>query len=201
MKLPKDADKVSLRQWAKEYRASLSSQDLAEASQKLRSQLATWQPYQGAQHILLYAPTASELNLLPLAKDGSKHFYLTRTWKNHRCLTLHAFGADSVLEQHRYGYQQPMKDSLQVPTESIDMVLVPGLVFDKQGGRLGYGGGYYDRLLAKMPRAILVATLVDALLLDAFPDGIIESHDVAMHYVVSNARVLPCSPLHNPCKL
>lgn len=185
--LPKH--KAGLRTYAKEHRANLSAQHYQEKSRQLREGLQNWTLYQDAQHILLYSPTPSELDIMPLAQDNTKHFYLSRTWKKHKDLTLHHLDDACVLEHHPYGYQQPSKDSPHIMPSLIDMVLVPGLLFDRQGGRLGYGGGYYDRLLSRMPRATLVATVLADLCLQRFPAGVIESHDVPMNYIITEREL------------
>lgn len=185
-------DKKGLRAYAKAHRASLSRQDYQVKSQQLRDGIQNWRLYQQAEHILLYSPTPSELNIMPLAQDKNKYFYLSRTWKKHKDLTVHRLNDACVLEHHPYGYQQPSKGSPHIMPSIIDMVLVPGLLFDRQGGRLGYGGGYYDRLLHRMPRATFVATVLADLCLERFPAGVIEPHDVAMQYIITEREIMHC---------
>ena len=52
-------------------------------------------------------------------------------------------------ETHRFGMEQPADEGPIIPLHEIDVFLTPGLAFDEGGGRLGQGGGFYDRVLAK----------------------------------------------------
>jgi 5-formyltetrahydrofolate cyclo-ligase len=71
-------------------------------------------------------------------------------------------------------------------------VLVPGIAFDRSGGRLGYGGGYYDRLLPVLPaRAARVAGAFSAQIVDAVPSA---PHDITMDTVVTEAGVVVDRP-------
>ena len=53
-----------------------------------------------------------------------------------------------TLEQHRFGMEQPADEGPVIPVHEIDVFLTPGLAFDETGGRLGQGGGFYDKVLA-----------------------------------------------------
>lgn len=75
----------------------------------------------------------------------------------------------------------PRRCEVVVP-EAIDWMLLPGLAFDRQGGRLGYGGGYYDRLLPQLPRLTRIAAAFQCQIVDAVPRG---PHDVLMDRVIS----------------
>lgn len=75
---------------------------------------------------------------------------------------------------------------------SLVAVIVPGVAFTVDGGRLGYGGGYYDRLFARLPQSVLrVGVAYEAQLAESLPIGV---HDVRMHVVVTERRVYPCAP-------
>ena len=64
----------------------------------------------------------------------------------------------------------------------IDWMLLPGLAFDRRGGRLGYGGGYYDRLLPRLPRSKRIAAAFECQIVDAVPRG---PHDVLMDRLIT----------------
>lgn len=73
-----------------------------------------------------------------------------------------------------------------LPTEAqIDLVVVPGLAFDRRGQRIGWGGGYYDRFLAQV-QAVKIGLCYDALVLDCIPG---EPHDVPVDLVVAETAI------------
>ncbi len=72
----------------------------------------------------------------------------------------------------------------------IDLVIVPGSVFDRQGGRLGYGGGYYDRFLAmKVPQATRIALAYELQIVDKIH---LEPHDQTMDMIITENSVYTC---------
>lgn len=76
----------------------------------------------------------------------------------------------------------------ELPAAEIDAVIVPGSVFDLAGGRLGYGGGYYDRFLAvDAPGAIRIGLAFEAQVLERLP---LLPHDQRLHYLVTESRVV-----------
>ena len=90
------------------------------------------------------------------------------------------------------GLPEPDARCERVAASSIDWVLVPGIAFDRSGGRLGYGGGYYDRLLPALPaRAARVAGAFSAQIVDAVPSA---PHDITMDTVVTEAGVVVDRP-------
>ena len=96
-------------------------------------------------------------------------------------LTIHAL--EEPLESHPFGYQQPRADAAPINPGSIDAVLVPGLLFARNGGRLGHGKGYYDTLLSSInPRPYLIGVTVDRRVVDQLP---MTDHDVWMDSVAT----------------
>ncbi len=75
--------------------------------------------------------------------------------------------------------------------ESIDVVIVPGVVFARPGYRLGYGGGYYDRFLAQSaPQSYRIGLAFSLQLVDDIP---VLPHDIPMDMVISEKEVIRCS--------
>lgn len=149
--------------------------------------LRAWGAYRNARHVLLYLPLADEIDLSTLAAEPGRDVYVTRTWPDRaRPLTIHAYDI-AALEQHPYGFLQPGPTSAVVDPEIIDLALVPGLAFDAGGARLGFGRGYYDRLLAQLSAAaIKVGVTTSHTVVPRLP---IEPHDVAMDFLVTEAGV------------
>ena len=93
------------------------------------------------------------------------------------------------LVRHRFGMLEPGPRRPVAPPEEIDLILVPGLAFDRSGYRLGQGGGYYDRYLPRS-RACMVALCRDCFLLSAVPR---EEHDRPVDS--GGQRVRPVGPV------
>ena len=112
--------------------------------------------------------------------------WLTTRTPSHGSLTVHSYHSETEL--HRYGFRQPVIDSPVVSPERIGIALVPGVMFDRQGGRLGRGKSYYDRLLAGTdPTAPRVGVTLERLLVEALPQ---EPHDIPMTHLITDRGVL-----------
>ena len=176
-----DADKAVWRAWARIRRAGLERERLSAG---VVASLRAWQPYAAAHRVLGYAAFGDELEPAALYADPGKAFYLPRTGPD-GSLTLHR--ANGVLEPHRYGFRQPAASAPRIAPEALELVLVPGLAFDRSGARLGYGGGYYDRLLARLPPGLPCVGLVpDALVVARLPR---EPHDRLVTHLASESGV------------
>lgn len=92
-----------------------------------------------------------------------------------------------------FGILEPIpSEETAVPASEIDIVLLPGLAFRRDGLRIGYGGGYYDRLLADPHvHAVRVGVAFDVLIADDLPAG---PHDIRMHEIVTESEVVRCQP-------
>jgi 5-formyltetrahydrofolate cyclo-ligase len=143
--------------------------------------------------VLTYRPLPGEVDLRPLEQRlPGRPFALTRTGSGPD-LTVHPAGSPN--ERHRWGFDQPRAGSPEVPLAQIAVVLVPGLAFDRRGTRLGHGLGYYDRLLARLPKAALrIGVIPSQLVVDRLPA---DDHDVPMTHVATEHGVVPC-PVSDP---
>ncbi|WP_369409318.1 5-formyltetrahydrofolate cyclo-ligase [Deinococcus arboris] len=151
--------KAEWRAWARQVRAAQP-----DVSATITGHLRTFLHAHGARRVLAYRALSGEPDVAGLADD----FDLLTTRARFRPqphLTLHPW--DTATELSRFGAWQPPADAPQVPLASVDAVLLPALAYDRRGVRLGYGGGFYDRLLPNfaglkvgvIPTALLVPTL------------------------------------------
>lgn len=183
MNVPPD-DKPALREWALRRRAALPVDALAAA---LRARIAALPAWESARDVLLYAATAAEIDLLPLARTPGKRFHLPRCAPGRR-LALHPFTPDRTpLRAGPFGIREPDPDQVpETPPETIDLALVPALLLSRACQRLGYGGGYYDRLLPRLAEgAVTVGALPDALVLETLPT---DPWDVPLDLVLTETR-------------
>jgi 5-formyltetrahydrofolate cyclo-ligase len=135
--------KSEWRAWALEARRSL---DLAALSAQLHTALLP--ALVDAQHVLLYAATMQEIDVLSLVPElPTTQFYLPRCAPKRR-LAIHAYPCP--LATSPFGISEPVASEPEIDPTTLDLVLVPALVLDQRGYRLGYGGGYYDRFLPRL---------------------------------------------------
>jgi 5-formyltetrahydrofolate cyclo-ligase len=105
-------------------------------------------------------------------------------------LTLHRHREGEPLEESGYGIVEPLQNAPRIDIADIDVILVPGLCFDGSGFRVGYGKGFYDRLLPKVPRAFRIGICYDHELLGELPST---KNDAPVHVVVTDKRALRIS--------
>lgn len=133
--------------------------------------------------LLLYCGMGTEpdtLRLLQSLFSAGKAVCLPRCLPGNQ-MEARLVQKDSQLVRHPYGMLEPGLDCPVIPAELIDLALIPGLAFDRSGGRLGQGGGYYDRWLAGFS-GVRVALCRDGLLYDELPR---QEHDLGVDLVVT----------------
>ncbi|WP_374724591.1 5-formyltetrahydrofolate cyclo-ligase [Calidifontibacillus erzurumensis] len=104
-------------------------------------------------------------------------------------MTFRILESFDQLEVVYYGLEEP-KESITkaVSTDEIDAVIVPGVVFNLDGYRIGYGGGYYDRFLTNY-NGCTIALAFEMQLVSQIP---VEDHDIPVQTIITNERVLLC---------
>ena len=100
-------------------------------------------------------------------------------------LSLSYINSMDDMEKGAYGILEP-KTVRKADENNIDVILVPGLAFDRNGGRMGFGKGYYDRLL-ESSKAVKIGLCYDFQILEKIPT---ESHDVPMNFVITEKEIL-----------
>ena len=147
------AEKAALRRRVRAYLEGLSPRQRRESDDALFARFLSLPQVEAADTLLLYHGMGAEpdtARLFPALWARGKRLCLPR------CLPGHGMEArlirpDSVLLPHRLGMLEPGEDCPPVKRSDIGLALVPGLAFDRSGGRLGQGGGYYDRWLSGFP--------------------------------------------------
>lgn len=173
----------------------LSLEQVRDSSEHVTLHLENWLHLQSAYTVMAYWPMRNEISLLGLITNNQdKAWVLPRILPN-RQLALLRFDPDK-LERHPWGMYEPLESCDAVQRESINMVLVPGVGFSKDGSRIGYGGGYYDRLLKGMA-AVRVGITHSQMLVDRIPA---ESHDCLMDYVATQEGIISTSNQVHPGK-
>jgi 5-formyltetrahydrofolate cyclo-ligase len=139
----KSLSKIELRRSLLETRLSLPVDVWRSKSNKICDRLQSHPVFSEAETVLAYFSFRQEPDLTPL-------FSLPKRWGFPRCvgdaLSWHYWVVGEELDTNGYGISQPKINAPTVPPQDVDLILVPGVGCDRLGYRLGYGGGYYDRL-------------------------------------------------------
>jgi 5-formyltetrahydrofolate cyclo-ligase len=180
--------KAALRRQLRARLQSLSIEERSQASVQIRHRLAEQAVWQKAQSVLFYIPTTSEPDLLPLlteALDRGQQVALLRytpdTDSYAPCLIRKP---SSDLQPGRFGIPEPAARCPIFDLKQLDLALVPGIGFTLDGGRLGRGKGYYDRLLAEVP-GFKCGVAFDCQMAAEFP---LEPHDVRLNCILTPTR-------------
>ena len=170
-----DAKKI-LRAAALAARDAMPADVRQAAAETIFQRLCGLDVYRNAPIVLTYMSIGAELNTHQfferVRRDG-KIAVLPRIDKTSKSLTLHRVENQNELVDGVWGIREPRADAPAITIAEVDLVLMPGLAFDLAGNRLGYGAGYYDRLLAPaaIDRPVRLVAAFDCQVFDAVPSG------------------------------
>lgn len=171
---------------------ALSAEQVRVLSARIHGHLVGHQAWRSSRVLLGYASFRQEVDTFPLLAEAlaeGKELVLPRVDPRARRLNLlrvRDLAAD--LEPGYQGIPEP-RPGRCAPADpgAIDLVLVPGLVFDRRGFRLGYGGGYYDRLLPSLSGALRVGLAFSLQVVDELP---VLAHDLPVDVLVTEEGIL-----------
>ena len=200
--------KTAFRAWVRQVRKGINQRDLDAISQGIEGQawdiLSNNTRSDVAPMLMVYVPIRGEIDPIFVASRAVAAGWRlcvgrgTSTTSTLQCVSVDpSFIAAGVwhrdgCEPDAWGMPVP-RDHVPVRAAGLAAVLVPGLAFDAHGNRLGRGAGVYDRFLAMLPPSVLrVGLCPEALVAPALPT---EPHDVPMHFVVTERRVIAGAPV------
>ena len=139
-------EKANLRRRLLKARQAIPPGLWRQKSDRICTHLQSWPTFQTARCILAYWSFRNEPDLSPLIESQ-------RLWGLPRCvgktLTWHYWQGLHALQPGYAGITEPVPESPQVDLSTVDLILVPAVACDVRGYRLGYGGGFYDRMLSQ----------------------------------------------------
>ena len=179
--------KHSLRQTILEKRNALAKQEIHHRSKKIQEHLFELEEYKKSRVVMFYVSFGNEVFTHDMMRESLKHKTVVVPKVVHREIEPSLIiSFDQMIPDNKYGILEPI-DVTRVTLKSINMVLVPGLVFDTHGHRLGYGFGFYDKFLQKIPHAVKVGLAFDFQSVDEIPK---EVHDVPVDVIVTDKEVI-----------
>ena len=180
--------KSILREQVRARLKSISPEQRTIASAQLRARLAAERFFADATSILFFAPLPDEPDVWPLLEKtlaAGKTVALPRfdsTTQSYIAVRVQNLTSDIVTGQ--FGIREPAAACALLPLNQLDLLLVPGVAFDLNGGRLGRGKGFYDRLLASV-RGATCGVAYDEQIVAAVP---VEPHDIRLNYILTPTR-------------
>lgn len=182
--------KAALRREILAARDALPATERAELSAYITQQLLALDAYRNAACVLAYMSFGSEFNTAQLVLDvlaNGKQLCLPRLNHDKRQLELHLADNLEHLENGVRGIREPRAGSPRADFTRIDFVLLPGVAFTPRCERLGYGGGYYDHLVAQYTnRPPLVAAAFALQIRDEIP---LAAGDQCVDVVVTESSI------------
>lgn len=182
--------KNEIRNTYKEKRKSISPEDRKTMDSSIAKKLLSLSSYRFADTILLYSPLKYEINTLEIATDallkGKKVAYPRCIEDNQ--MVYHYISSLNDLIPGMYGIKEPSKDlPIFSPTDTEHVICVlPAIVYDKRGYRIGYGKGYYDRFLSGFKGA-KAGLIYSEYILDSIPYG---KFDLQSDFVITEKGVI-----------
>lgn len=185
-------DKERMRAEMSASAAALTRRELAAAGDAAAGLVAALPEWKQARTVCLYASFGTEPDtdaLLRLALGQGRTLLLPRMAAD-RSASVRKVNALEELAVSRLGIREPDEGAPEGSVEEADFILVPGLAFDRRGGRLGRGAGFYDRLLQGLPRRTFLLGHAHAFQIAGQVP--VERHDVRMRAVVTPQEVIRC---------
>ena len=175
MKAGLKEEKSALRKELLYKRASVSFEKKTQAEKSIVSRFLSLASFRFANDVLLYYPIKGEVDVLPIftaAIQAGKRVAFPLCNSESSTMTYHYVSSLDELQKGSYGISEPCKDAeLYVPSkEKHDIIIVPAVCFDKDGYRIGYGKGYYDRYLNDFGGTVIGVAMSD-FILPSLPKG------------------------------
>ena len=174
-------DKQALRKEIRDKKRAMTEAEIVAASQRLAELFVASEAYRQAKTIYGYLPYNQEVRTVPMLQqalaDGKRVAVPKCYGDEMRFIYLEDL---SQVEKGYCGIPEPIADE-PIAEDETALVLMPGLAFDPQGHRMGYGGGFYDKFLEKEPNHPTIALCYEFQMLEHLET---EAHDIPVDTVL-----------------
>lgn len=181
--------KKQLRKEILEKRNTLDAFDVLDKSTIITEKLIDLDIFEEDMNVLVYMDFRNEVMtefIRAYLDTIHANIIIPKAHFKEKKMTLHHIENIETLVLSKYGILEPSNEK-EVQPEAIDVVLIPGVAFDKDGYRLGYGGGFYDRLLPQLKDQPKIAIAFDLQLVDKVPR---EAHDTKVDTIITETLTL-----------
>lgn len=203
-----DKEKNLIRKEVLSRRDSISEDVRKVKDKEIKERLLALPEFKASHKILLYASFRSEVNTLDLLEYCIAHdkvAVLPRVDKQNNELKIYEIKDTEELVKGCFGIPEPnVSEDRRMNVEHMDLILVPGVAFDEQCNRLGYGKGFYDKLLSRVRGQVydpggtthrglrvkgVIALAYEEQMVESIPS---ELHDIKMYKIITDKRIIEC---------
>jgi 5-formyltetrahydrofolate cyclo-ligase len=184
--------KKAIRQEIIKRRAALDPLEREQNSFAAARRLLSWSKYQEAKTVLLFAGVRSEIDTRFLAQESlrlGKCVAMPRCVPKSRELLLLEIESWEDLKPGFYGLLEPGPEEPCILPTAVDLIVSPGVAFSPSGYRIGYGGGYYDRLIAQLPGVLTVGLAFELQVVASLPR---DMYDMPVDFLVTEEDLVDC---------
>ncbi|TCO73130.1 5-formyltetrahydrofolate cyclo-ligase [Marinisporobacter balticus] len=187
--------KKNIRQEILKKREVLSLDQVDAKSQTIFHQLTTLDFYKSAKTVMIYIDFRNEVKTHCIIEDllkSNKNVIIPISVPTTKEMILsQLLDPKEELVKGTYGILEPKERYIRkVDPAILDLIIIPGVAFDRKGYRIGYGGGYYDRFLDKISEATpSIALSFDLQIVDKVPN---DSFDYPVDYIITETQILTC---------
>lgn len=187
--------KKDLRHHLREILSATSPEDLRVRSLAACARLTETREYARAEIIMVFLSLLTEIDTTPLVlrawRDRKRVLAPKVSWEQRRMLPMEIRSLSDDVHESTLGIREPVQ-GMPFPVGNIDMVIVPGLGFDRAGNRIGRGRGFYDHFLAHRDwKGIACGFALDTQVVEHVP---ISEHDMQVDMLVTDKEVLRFGP-------
>ena len=181
--------KSKLKESMLEKRNSLPKKEAAEYSSRIKTRLFNLEQYKKSKTIMFFVSFSNEVCTHEMIEESLKNKTVIVPKVFHQEIEPSVIiSFDNLVASRKFGILEPI-ETMKIAYKNIDLVIVPGIVFDQHGHRIGYGFGYYDKFLHKVPKAIKIGFAFDFQVVDKIPN---EEHDIPVDMIVTEKSVIGC---------
>lgn len=183
--------KKDIRKFISDKRDAVHIKQKGEWDDKIFNRLINSEFYRNADVIFAFVSFRSEVDthrFISYAIEDKKTICVPKIRSKQRGMELFRIESLSDLEPGFFGVLEPKDTCPEANIGDIDLVLMPGMAFDREGGRVGYGGGFYDKFLVEMGRKVhSIALAYDFQVLDEVP---MDSRDIPIDGVITDKELI-----------
>lgn len=187
--------KAEIRKEVGQKRDSISMEERDEKSKRIMDTLFSLKEFKDARVVHFFVNIKSEVFTGEMIKGalaaGKRVVVPFIDSANRRLLLSEIKDYEKDLMPGYWGILEPKRESFrETSIDDVDLMVIPGLAFDKKGGRIGYGAGYYDRLLSvRKKKMLLIAVAYELQIAEDVPT---HERDVRVDKIVTESRVIDC---------